>query len=478
MIKKIVVLVVAILSLLTVAACQEDEGLTLPDLTGKSKQEVVNIMSGLGLQTSIEDVINIDITEGTFVSYGEGFEAGQAVEPGTQVVVQFAKFANVLPDLTGKTQSQIYASFQKFPTLIIEIQTIETNDVAEGLFVQYEDGLEAGDIVNNNSEIVVYIAEELIIPETGLIISKYYEGSDDSKMIELYNTTEEAIDLGNFSLTIYKRLVTETQEIEIPLTGTLAAGETFIIASSASSAEILLLADMESQDLVFIGREAIALTYYNGENTDVFGTIGSGLLYANDRTFVRHMFVSEAKSTFELSEWGIYAVDNFEMFGSHPVSYPDTFVLEDIYKALDYYTQPGGVVEVEYIWNNDGDTAYFTPGFEDNDRVRFIGIDTLETGSGTLATDAKNYVASLLENAEHVYIQHDPVSGIRDTYQRHLGLVWADDILVNYMVVKMGYSQNNYSDPTQALVFNGISLDQWFKNAEAYAQDNNLGMWA
>ena len=83
-----------------------------------------------------------------------------------------------------------------------------------------------------------------------------------------------------------------------------------------------------------------------------------------------------------------------------------------------------------------------------------------------------------LENATHVYIQHDPVSGIRDTYERHLGLVWADDILVNYMVVKMGYSQNNYADETQALVFNGISLDQWFKNAESYAKANNLGMWA
>ncbi len=111
-------------------------------------------------------------------------------------------------------------------------------------------------------------------------------------------------------------------------------------------------------------------------------------------------------------------------------------------------------------------------------RVRFIGIDTLETGTGSLATNAQKYVESLLENATKVYIQHDPVSGIYDTYQRSLGLVWADDILVNYMVVKMGYSQNNYSDPTQALIFNGISLDQWFKNAEAYAQENNLGMWA
>jgi endonuclease YncB( thermonuclease family) len=46
------------------------------------------------------------------------------------------------------------------------------------------------------------------------------------------------------------------------------------------------------------------------------------------------------------------------------------------------------------------------------------------------------------------------------------------------MVVKMGYSQNNYSDEDQQLVFNGISLDQWFQNAERYAKENNLGMWA
>ena len=190
------------------------------------------------------------------------------------------------------------------------------------------------------------------------------------------------------------------------------------------------------------------------------------------------MSVVEGNTTFNIADWGIYAVDNFTMFGTHPVAYPETFTLEAEYLLLDYFTQAGGVVEVEFIYNNDGDTAYFTPGFEGNDRVRFIGIDTLETGSGTLAADAQQYVESLLENATTVYIQHDPTSGIRETYGRHLGLVWADGVLVNYMVVKMGYSQNNYSDEDQQLVFNGISLDQWFQNAESYAKANNLGMWA
>lgn len=477
MIKKTILILLALVSMLTLAACKTDEEFVLPDLTGKSKQEVVNIFSDLGLKSSFEDVINVDITEGYFVSYGDGKEAGQEYEPGATITVNFALFANVLPDLTGKTQAQIYSSLSKL-NVIVEIQNIETNDVEPGIFVEYGDQLAVGDILADDAVVLVYIAEELIIPELGLIISKYFEGSDESKMIELYNTTDAAIDLSNFMLTIYKRVATSTTEVEIQLTGSVDSHETFIIVNPNSRAEVLALADMTSEDLSFNGREAIALTYYNGVDTDVLGTVGSGLTYANDKTFVRDMSVVQGDTTFDIADWGIYAVNNYSMFGTHPVSYPDSFTLEAEYLALDYFTQAGGVVEVEFIYNNDGDTAYFTPGFEGNDRVRFIGIDTLETGSGNLAANAQQYVAGLLDNASTVYIQHDPTSGIRETYGRHLGLVWADDILVNYMVVKMGYSQNNYSDEDQQLVFNGISLDQWFKNAESYAKANNLGMWA
>ncbi|MCD4827621.1 MAG: lamin tail domain-containing protein [Acholeplasmataceae bacterium] len=477
MIKKTLLIMLALVSMITLAACKTDEELVLPDLAGKSKQEVVNIFSSLGIIGTFEDVINVDITEGYFVSYGDGYTVGAEYEPGATITVNFALFANVLPDLTGMTQAQIYSSLSRL-NVIVEIQTIETNDVEPGIFVEYGNLLDVGDVLADDAVVLVYIAEELIIPELGLIISKYFEGSDESKMIELYNTTDAAIDLSNFMLTIYRRVTTSTTEIEIPLTGTIASHETFIIANPNSKAAILSLADMTSADLYYNGREAIALTYYNGVDTDVLGTVGSGLTYANDKTFVRDISVVEGDTTFNIADWGIYAVDNYEMFGSHPVVYPETFTLEAEYLLLDYFTQAGGVVEVEFIYNNDGDTAYFTPGFEGNDRVRFIGIDTLETGSGNLAADAQQYVASLLENATTVYIQHDPTSGIRETYGRHLGLVWADGVLVNYMVVKMGYSQNNYSDEDQQLVFNGISLDQWFQNAESYAKANNLGMWA
>jgi endonuclease YncB( thermonuclease family) len=477
MIKKSILIFVVMLSMITLVACNTNEELVLPNLTGKTKQEVVNIFSDLGIQGQFDDVASVDITEGYFVSYGQGFEVGQTYETGDQITVNFAIFANILPDLTGKTQAQIYTSLSRL-NVIAEIQTIETNDVDPGLFVEYGDQLQAGDIVNDDAVVIVYIAEELIIPELGLIISKYFEGSDESKMVELYNTTDSTIDLSNFSLTIYKKLTTSTLETAIQLSGSLAAGETYIIANPNSRAEILALADMTSADLSYNGREAIALTYYNGDDTDVLGTIGSGLLYANNKTYVRNELVTQASTTFNIADWGIYAVDNFTMFGTHTVEYPETFTLAAEYLLLDYFTQPGGVVQVDFIDNNDGDTAYFTPGFLGEDRVRFIGIDTLETGTGSLAANAQAYVNNLLDNATVVYIQHDPVSGIRENYGRHLGLVWADGVLVNYMVVKMGYSQNNYSDEEQNLVFNGVSLDQWFKNAESYAKANNLGMWA
>ncbi len=476
MIKKLVLIFVAVLSLLTIAACTEDDSLKLPDLTGKSKQEVANIFSGLGIVGSFEDVPNIDITDGYFVSYGEGFEVDQVVEPGSQVTVNFAEFANILPDLTGKTQSQIYSSFSKFPTLIVEIQTIETNDVEEGLFVEYGDNLEAGQIVNDNTVIVVFVATEL--PEIGLFISKYFEGSDNSKMVELYNATDEIIDLTNYSLTIFNRVAGQTLTTNIPLTGQINAKSTFIIANPESNAEMLLIADMESSELVYTGRQAIAITHRDGKHTDVFGDPTSGLLFSNERTFVRHAFIDEANPAFDIKEWGIYALDNYEMFGSHPVAYPESFVFDPAFLLLDYYTQPSGVVKVDFVSNNDGDTAQFTPGFMVNDRVRFVGIDAQETGTGQLAIDATNLVYNLLNNATNVYIQQDPASGIKDTYDRYLGLIWADDILVNYEVVRHGYSQNNYSDEQQRIILNGVSLDQWFKNAEEYAKDNKLGMWA
>ena len=234
---------------------------------------------------------------------------------------------------------------------------------------------------------------------------------------------------------------------------------------------------MESNLLNFNGNDAIALHDANNQIVDVIGTIGWGLFYLNNRTLVRDPAVLSASDNFEIDEWDEYKADYDSIFGSHPTVYPTTFTFDPAFLTVPF-TEPGGMIEVQFVSIYDGDTAYFTPGFLGDSRVRFIGIDTTEIGSGTFAVQAKTFVSGLLTNATTIYLQHDPASGIIETYGRTLALIWADGVLVNYEVVLNGYSQNNYQDSTNALIFNNITLSTWMTNAEKYAKANNIGVWA
>ncbi|MCK7487834.1 MAG: thermonuclease family protein [Bacillus subtilis] len=136
------------------------------------------------------------------------------------------------------------------------------------------------------------------------------------------------------------------------------------------------------------------------------------------------------------------------------------------------------MIEVTFSSNYDGDTAYFYPDFLGENRVRFIGVDTPElNGGGPLAYAAKTFVYNRLKNATKIYLQHDPRSGNVDTYARALALIWVDGVLLNWELVYHGYSQNNYQDETDALVFNGVGLSRWMTNAEVRAKALRLGVW-
>lgn len=473
--KKLLSLLLIVVSLFMLTACQNDEN-KLPDLTGLNKVEALNILSGLDLTYSFSDIGTNDVTEGEFVSY-ENYEIGDEFESGTAIVVNFAVHINVLPDLTGLTQSEIYAVFSDMH-IGVGINMMATNDVPEGEFYAYGGNYEVGDIVADDTIIPVFIATELIVVNRGVMISKYVEGKTTNKAIELSNLTSEDIDLSVYYLGIYAN-GSETITSEIPLTGTIPANGTFVIAASSSDEALLNMSDLTSDTLTFDGNDAIALTYYNDEIVDVVGRIGFGISGFVNRTMVRDESVLEPSATFTNANWNIYVADYIDALGTHPVSYPETFTYLQSDTLIPYdVDHPRGMALVEYVYANDGDTSTFTPGFLGDDRVRFVGIDTTETGSGTLATQATNYIRGILVPATEIYVQYDPSAGFKDTYGRHLGLVWADGVLVNYMMVLKGYSQNNYYDANETLVFENITLNQWFENAEQYAQDNLLGMWA
>lgn len=464
-----------LLSISILFACDKKENIiVLPNLTGMTQEQALDVLSAYKLIVSVQDVINNNIREGRFVSYSNDYEANDEVATYTSIVLYFAIHANILPNLTGKTQSEVLTELAKLD-VIIDIQYFQTSDFPAGIFLNYGNQLRAGNILENGAEVLVFISEAVPVINRGLMISTYLEGITVNKAIELYNTTDESIDLSTYKISLYHD-GSEQVTNQIILTGMLDPQETYVIAYSGSDSNILDKADFVTNQLNFDGNDTIALIDANSNIIDIIGNIGWGLYYLANRTLVRNGLVTEARATFDINQWNEYRADYDTVLGSHPVQYPTTFTFNPAFLDIPF-SEPGGMVEVTYVSIYDGDTAYFSPGFLGENRVRFIGIDTTEMGSGTLATLAKEYVASLLSSATKIYLQHDPASGTVDTYGRSLALVWADGVLVNYQVVLRGYSQNNYQDSTNALIFNNITLSTWMTNAEKYAKANQLGVW-
>lgn len=475
MIKKMMLVVLVGLSLLGLAGCQQEKEYALPDLLGLNKQQTEDLFLDYDLFITLEDKIDNSATRGRFLAYGNELEVGDKVKKNSSIVIYFAVHKNILPNLAGVPQSEILSYF-RYMDLVIEIKEFETEDIEAGLFSHYGANLKAGDILESNQSLTIFVAKAPRIILNEIMISKYLEGSLNSRAIELYNHTNNPVDLANYNLYIYTDGDDEVS-INIPLTGILEAKKTYLITNTGADTVLLDKADLITKDLVFDGNDMIGISYQDSALIDLLGNIGWGFYTFNNITLVRHANITTPSVTYNINDWGYYKVDYFDILGTHPVTYPTTFTYNPTELLLDYYTQPKGMVQVQFSSNNDGDTAYFTPGFMGEKRVRFVGIDTPEMGSGVIATAAKNFVYNKLNSATEIYIQHDPVSGIYDTYQRHLGLIWYDGVLLNYELVLNGYTQNNYSDTQNRLIFNNIPLAIWMRNAENYAKENRLGVW-
>ena len=169
----------------------------------------------------------------------------------------------------------------------------------------------------------------------------------------------------------------------------------------------------------------------------------------------------------------------------------------------DFWDELGGMDLVSYVSAADGDTAYFTPGFLGDDRVRFLGTDTPETWINPpqpWGLEAKAYTVYVLEHAQAIYIQSDPDSGFVGGYGRPLGLVWVNLgtpgivydhlnsdgevvrteslsgwILLNYHLILNGYS-NNYYGTDSSMAFNDRYLFRWFQDAEKSAIAAGIGL--
>lgn len=183
-----------------------------------------------------------------------------------------------------------------------------------------------------NTFLAISLVASLLVPafpatskaeaiSTDLLISEYVEGSSFNKALELFNGSEAAIDLSEYTLELYANgAVAPTSTLA--LGGMLASGDTYVLYHRDASEELKSKGQYENSSVInFNGDDALVLKKA-GVVVDSFGQVGERSNWGTDVTLVRKGFVTvgdtNPKDTFNRdAEWIVYPKDTFTYLGFH-----------------------------------------------------------------------------------------------------------------------------------------------------------------
>lgn len=112
----------------------------------------------------------------------------------------------------------------------------------------------------------------------------------------------------------------------------------------------------------------------------------------------------------------------------------------------------------------DGDTIVC----EGIGRVRLIGMDTPERDQRPFGERATAALTELLADRTIVL---EPDVEPQDRYGRVLAYVWADDVMVNWALVRLGWAVPLTYPPN-------VQYVDWFTDAQRQARADSAGLWA
>ena len=227
-----------------------------------------------------------------------------------------------------------------------------------------------------------------------LIISQYYKGTGHNKWIEIYNPGATAVDLaaGEYRLGLWANENREAWKTDgaptanVPLTGTLAAGSTFLLRHNSAVLPDYATADLISSGVCnFTGDDSVVLytggTYAFANVVDAFGLTGNT---AADKSFVRKTSVTSGVNTdFNAADWDPFTVAQVEEAGAtvnERVGYHSTgaavftvvldkangFTVEQGTNAVIEAEALNGVAPIDYVWTTDmaaDDYTTYADGF-------------------------------------------------------------------------------------------------------------------
>ncbi|GAB3841305.1 endonuclease [Hymenobacter jeollabukensis] len=156
-----------------------------------------------------------------------------------------------------------------------------------------------------------------------LFFTEYVESSGATRAVEIYNPTTSSINLGSYRLLRYANGST-TPQAPYTLSGTIAAGGTYVVATTGSVAAVTAVANVTNNVVDFNGDDAMAL--FKGTDTlDIIGVIGQQANWAVtggttlNNTLRRLPTVAGGSTRWSTAAagWTAVGVDTYSGLGSH-----------------------------------------------------------------------------------------------------------------------------------------------------------------
>ena len=328
----------------------------------------------------------------------------------------------------------------------------------------------------------------------GLIFSEIVEGSSNNRALELYNTSDNEIDLNEYNINI--QLVSGITKIQ--LEGKLSPKSTYVIVYSESNDELINKANLISEKLMFIGAQPIRLM--KGRKViDSLGIWDYQIDYCKNLSLVRKEEYLLGRKEFDEYDWIRYSLDNYKYLGTIKPSLTEQELLdgpklteEDLNRP--YYIKDenngllggGGVSKVTVRSLIDGDTTRFNYDkdilealdIKQGASLRYQNINTPESYPGNIqefGLVAKAYTNDRLSNSFNIQIQSILNGALTETYDRLLGWVWVDGELLNNTIVRMGYSNVEFNQ-IDNMFYKEVTYTNFLYNSELYARKHNKGI--
>lgn len=233
-----------------------------------------------------------------------------------------------------------------------------------------------------------------------LLISKYIEGTDNNKALEIVNKTGHEVNLNNYSIktqyynsTNGSYYFTGTFELE----GKIPNNESFVILNPKSTLSCFTNNDAlfltAGEALAFTGTQYVELSY-KSTTVDAIGSKFTSNTNANVSLY-RKNTVTEPSSTFTASDWDSYASNYCQNTGS--LSTSDVELLAG--KEFKIYPNPvhenifvsGKIENIQeaQILDYSGKLLYTEK--KPFEKKKNISVQNLKTGSYLLKLDDKTY---------------------------------------------------------------------------------------